>query len=1099
MSLSRLKLKHRMRQAGGPIDVAPVISVETAVTINEGQHLALPLDANQDVEWSLSGVDAAQFDVQNAQTLIWVGNKVQDFDVPLDNNLNNVYRVVVTATNGTGLTDDETIEVTVADVTADVPGTPTLTVTTVSESEVLITTSATGADTYEYEIDDSAIWDLVPGDGLVRGLDESTLYSVKTRGRNAAGALGPESVADTATTDATPPVYNPAKMRFAVGPPANYLTRGAVPTGLTDGKAFTIAVRCTREAENSIMRLFSNGGNNFTLRYNSNNALELLGQDALGVTAVQAITTPTYAVGTTQQIMISVDAATDSLEFWVNGAQPALGTRVLVDTNIDMASSNWSVGAATNGGSPFVGIMEDFFFDDSFIDFSDPINRRKFRGPLGGLRDPGATGSNPLGAAPIICLHGDGSTWHTNDGTGGGFTLNGALEWVNGGTVTGLPTEQADHFVEHVSIQLHVERTGTTHSGQGASGNLADWSTTAWRQPFIDLGVRHGRSRIGNDALSLAHCTALYNATGIKIVTNVSVYHQGTDRTLQGRLDTAATLRCLQSLEELGLEKIQAIEGPNEYTYDRKYFRAYTVDPDTDVFTCTGGHGFAVNDRITFQRIDDEGVVNPDWDTLGTLPGGVLETPQNYWVITTPTSSTFKCSLTQGGASINVTSTGSGTRLVTNWVQRCYEIQQYIYNYARTRPTWNNVDVIAPSLWQRHVEDHLALGDLTSIADIAHLHYYQANRRPSRYNKSEDGVGENLMEEAIFDAAVNVTGGLTYVGETAFDIATPEDPALIGLSGAVGEYSGNTDMPVSISLNSDTWTTAVAHPFNQNVPAGMRQACRDANGVFISGKRVYFYSSGSLPTGIVPFQLYYVLSAGLTNTTFKVSSTIGGAPIVVAGPQSGTHRVGFAMFWSGDLATPDLVSKHALRLFAEFWNQGTIYKTNWYVFQDDHKINHYGLINRHSYDGTWTERNTYWSIRNLLSLMADPGVDFTPDDIDMSIVNPDEQNIRYNLFQKRNGTYLMQIWHDALSWRRSSPFGELTIAPQTVTINIDAPTIATVNVYEPTVLQRNGDTPTLGAFPQKPTPIATYSGAAAMNAINLSVNDHVMVVEMIPQ
>jgi hypothetical protein len=131
--------------------------------------------------------------------------------------------------------------------------------------------------------------------------------------------------------------------------------------------------------------------------------------------------------------------------------------------------------------------------------------------------------------------------------------------------------------------------------------------------------------------------------------------------------------------------------------------------------------------------------------------------------------------------------------------------------------------------------------------------------------------------------------------------------------------------------------------------------------------------------------------------------------------------------------------------------------------------------------------------------MADPGVDFTPDDIDMSIVNPDEQNIRYNLFQKRNGTYLMQIWHDALSWRRSSPFGELTIAPQTVTINIDAPTIATVNVYEPTVLQRNGDTPTLGAFPQKPTPIATYSGAAAMNAINLSVNDHVMVVEMIPQ
>src|SRR3546814_7073174 len=38
-----------------------------------------------------------------------------------------------------------------------------------------------------------------------------------------------------------------------------------------------------------------------------------------------------------------------------------------------------------------------------------------------------ADGSTPTGSAPLVFLSGATASWHTNKGTGGGFTENGAL------------------------------------------------------------------------------------------------------------------------------------------------------------------------------------------------------------------------------------------------------------------------------------------------------------------------------------------------------------------------------------------------------------------------------------------------------------------------------------------------------------------------------------------------------------------------------------------------------------------------------------------------------------------------------------------------
>ena len=82
----------------------------------------------------------------------------------------------------------------------------------------------------------------------------------------------------------------------------------------------------------------------------------------------------------------------------------------------------------SSGSNKFNGDLADFWLDPgTYIDLSDPANRRKFRDASGNPVYLGADGSKPTGTAPDIFLSGNTEDWHTNKGTGGGFTENGAL------------------------------------------------------------------------------------------------------------------------------------------------------------------------------------------------------------------------------------------------------------------------------------------------------------------------------------------------------------------------------------------------------------------------------------------------------------------------------------------------------------------------------------------------------------------------------------------------------------------------------------------------------------------------------------------------
>jgi len=93
-------------------------------------------------------------------------------------------------------------------------------------------------------------------------------------------------------------------------------------------------------------------------------------------------------------------------------------------------------------------------------------------------------------------------------------------------------------------------------------------------------------------------------------------------------------------------------QGSNEFQVGSNTFIPYTVDVTSNILT-TAGKVYFENDQNVYVSTED-------------TPPPPLTTTGNYFVINS-TGQSFKLSLTQGGAAINITDTGVG--------------KQYIYFY----------------------------------------------------------------------------------------------------------------------------------------------------------------------------------------------------------------------------------------------------------------------------------------------------------------------------------------------------------------------------------------------------------------------------------
>jgi hypothetical protein len=127
--------------------------------------------------------------------------------------------------------------------------------------------------------------------------------------------------------------------------------------------------------------------------------------------------------------------------------------------------------------------------------------------------------------------------------------------------------------------------------------------------------------------------------------------------------------------------------------------------------------------------------------------------------------------------------------------------------------------------------------------------------------------------------------------------AAPAVVATVGSATAAGAYIANVHNITSSQFQARVWRISEnanlgAATITIATPAVITRAAHE----LIDGNKIYFTTTGALPTGIlagtVTTNNYFVRN--VTANTFNISSTLTGALINTSGTQSGVHTLRFA-------------------------------------------------------------------------------------------------------------------------------------------------------------------------------------------------------------
>lgn len=158
------------------------------------------------------------------------------------------------------------------------------------------------------------------------------------------------------------------------------------------------------------------------------NRFSIAGHNSAGV-QILSIESSVIPFDEWTHVMGSVDLSdTSKRHIYVNGEEDLQNVNTYTDDTMDFTMADWGVGGYPDGSSLLDGAIADLWFQPGlYIDLSLEGNRRKFISEAGNPTNLGSDGSNVTGTAPLVFLSGELASWHTNKGTGGGFTLTGTL------------------------------------------------------------------------------------------------------------------------------------------------------------------------------------------------------------------------------------------------------------------------------------------------------------------------------------------------------------------------------------------------------------------------------------------------------------------------------------------------------------------------------------------------------------------------------------------------------------------------------------------------------------------------------------------------
>lgn len=210
-----------------------------------------------------------------------------------------------------------------------------------------------------------------------------------------------------------------------------YLSR-TTALGLSDGKTFSISfwyAPDSSSAANYIYYTDTSGGSArvYVLRDASNN-LNIVAKNSAGTNVLNAtVTTGVFSSNATAKcIQICIDLTSTSLrKIYVDGVnQTSITWTTYTNDNINWNVQNTRISTASNGLN---GKLSEFYFTTDYIDFTQEANRLKFRDAFG---NPVNLTQQIEAAAipnPAIYMRFPPTSFGTNSGTGGDFTVNGTI------------------------------------------------------------------------------------------------------------------------------------------------------------------------------------------------------------------------------------------------------------------------------------------------------------------------------------------------------------------------------------------------------------------------------------------------------------------------------------------------------------------------------------------------------------------------------------------------------------------------------------------------------------------------------------------------
>lgn len=138
----------------------------------------------------------------------------------------------------------------------------------------------------------------------------------------------------------------------------------------------------------------------------------------------------------------------------------------------------------------------------------------------------------------------------------------------------------------------------------------------------------------------------------------------------------------------------------------------------------------------------------------------------------------------------------------------------------------------------------------------------------------------------------------------------------------------------------------------------------------------------------------------------------GGKPVVTTetGYQDTSSAVDAIPAW--------VIGRYMPRVLLEQFRAGVV-RTFLYELADFPNSGGYGLL-----DQRGSPKPAFTAVSSLLTLLADPGPSFTPQDLEYT-VEGGGRDVRHMAFQKRNGTYFLALWRSVPNWDPAS--GQLVV------------------------------------------------------------------------